>query len=83
MKTNVTTIQICDILSFAEKDLKIFWNQAHNDLTPFIQRVFESPFEYLIDYEDLFSLNPQGKLILDEFIKKHKLTSEQNILVIR
>lgn len=73
MKTNVTVVTVGDILSFAEIDLKIFWNQAHEDLTEFIQRSYESPFNYLQDHEDLFSLTPQGHMILDKFIEKHKL----------
>ena len=73
MKTNVTVVAVSDILLFAESNLKIFWNQAHEDLNSFIQRAYESPFPYLKDHEDLFTLTPQGHKILDEFIKKYKL----------
>lgn len=83
MKTNVTVIEISDILSFADKNLKICWNQAHEDIKPFIQSVYEKPLKFLIEYDDLFTLNSQGKFILDEFIKQHNLNSTQEILVIK
>lgn len=84
MKTNTTVIEISDILTFAEKELNISWNQAHEDLTPFIRSVYNTPFKFLLDFEDLFSdMNESGKTILKEFIKKHNLDSQKEILVIK
>lgn len=85
MKKNVTVIDISDILTFAEKELNIFWNQAHEDLTEFIGDVYQKPTSFLVDFEDLYEtrMNDQGKHILREFIKKHQLSSDSEVLVIK
>ena len=83
MKINVTVFTISDILSFAEKNLNIFWNQAHANLTEFIRDIYQKPSYDLIDFEDLYEtrISDQGKHILNEFIKHHQLTSVQEILI--